>query len=290
MKQDDLNGIFLELPGLNGRLAEMLEVTFYYVRLMDGAIREDDLVNVLCDYIVPYCLNRSSIKKVPINRIRSLYLDAKGRFQRSSSNSGEPGEILAYFLIEGCLEAPKILTKMTLKTNPSMPVHGSDGVHLRIGESDVFALHFAESKLYKNPTEAIDSALDSVRHYVSPIKTSTATMRDYEVNLVSGNLDIPNGKLRNYVLDILNPYSAARDNLQYWHTCIIGFDMDLLCGRVQENELIQEYCRLARHFNAILLKKIESDDLLLSQRWNVFFVPLPSVQSFRNKFAQALAV
>src|SRR3546814_10487872 len=54
------------------------------------------------------------------------------RVRKASNRSGEAGELLLYLLTEWILGAPQIIAKMGLKTNPQMPVHGSDGVHVRV--------------------------------------------------------------------------------------------------------------------------------------------------------------
>lgn len=61
---------------------------------------------------------------------------------------GEPGELIAFVILEAFFQAPQIACKMYLKTNENMPVHGS--VHIKFDESkDSIEILWGESKLYQ---------------------------------------------------------------------------------------------------------------------------------------------
>src|SRR5579884_933173 len=59
-----------------------------------------------------------------------LLSEAK-KLLRRNAKSGEPGELLLYFLMEAVLKAPQAICKMSLKTNRKEEVKGSDGVHIK---------------------------------------------------------------------------------------------------------------------------------------------------------------
>lgn len=83
-------------------------------------------------------------------RFGELNLIAQERFRDYQSNDGEFGELLLYCLLESHLGAPKILTKMNLKTSHNDYVKGADGVHLLKLNDDEYQIVFGESKMYKN--------------------------------------------------------------------------------------------------------------------------------------------
>ena len=63
-------------------------------------------------------------------KYNTLVTKAKERLRKAESNEGELGEILLYSMLEAHLKAPKLLTKLELKTDPNHYVNGTDGVHL----------------------------------------------------------------------------------------------------------------------------------------------------------------
>ena len=70
-----------------------------------------------------------------LRRYRSVRRRWSIKAQKGSSRSGEAGEIVLYILNEWVLKAPQIVSKMYLKTNANMPVHGTDGIHARFDET-----------------------------------------------------------------------------------------------------------------------------------------------------------
>ena len=61
---------------------------------------------------------------------------------------GELGELLLFCFLESQLKAPKILSKLELKTTSGLYVNGADGVHFLKLEDGNYQLIFGESKMY----------------------------------------------------------------------------------------------------------------------------------------------
>jgi len=74
---------------------------------------------------------------------------------------GELGELLLFTLLEVYFEAPKILSKISLKTARRVPVFGADAVHAQYVDGKL-RLYLGESKLHKNFTNAASSAITSM--------------------------------------------------------------------------------------------------------------------------------
>ena len=105
---------------------------------------------------------------------------------RSASNpkdkgaGGELGEILLYLFLEIKLGAPKLLSKVELKTASNQYVYGSDGVHLlSLGDKD-FQLVLGESKIKGKLEGAVDAAFDSIK--------TASEQSDNELRLVENNI------------------------------------------------------------------------------------------------------
>lgn len=287
VKEKDINGVLEEFVPTDCATNKDLKIQFHYIRFQDGVPRTIDFIGQLRNFIPPYCLKRDKLQNITPSRITQLYLEAKAKFV-TTNNTGEPGELIVYFLLEGHLKLPKILSKMSLKTNSQMHVHGADGVHLGVEGQDI-VLHFGESKLYSTYSAAITKALSSVKEFVSPAKQGVyQTQKDFEINIVTDEIDIPESELRNKVLDVLDPYSAARDNLRYSYTCFIGFDMKELAGKCGLEEFSEKYQEKAKNCYDIVVDKIAKDDVLRSLRWQFFFIPFSSVEDFRIKFVEGL--
>ena len=93
---------------------------------------------------------------------------------------GELGEILLYLFLEQKLNAPKLLSKVELKTSGNQYVFGSDGVHLLSMGEKTFQLVLGESKIKGDLKKAVDEA------FVSIEKVSANT--DNEIRLIEKNI------------------------------------------------------------------------------------------------------
>lgn len=266
-------------------------IHFHYIRFQQNTPRLNHFINKLCDHIVSFCLKRDKLQNVKPSQYRQLYKEAKLKFaQPTGGKTGEPGELILFFLLEGFVRVPKIFSKMSLKTNNQMHIHGSDGVHLGINGQNLI-LYFGESKLYSVHTTAISDALASVKDFVSTLSNSSIDTQDeFEINILSDHLDIPQGTLRERVMDALDPYSAERDNLKYMHTCFIGFDLNELTGQCSMTDFNAAYEKRAKSCYQKVAKTINNDPILRSLSWQFFFIPFASVKDFRNKFLNELNV
>jgi hypothetical protein len=108
---------------------------------------------------------------------------------RSASNSndkgagGELGEILLYIFLEQKLNAPKLLSKVELKTSGNQYIFGSDGVHLLcVDDTEVpfYQLILGESKIKGNLKDAVDDAFESIG--------KVSTEHDNELRLIDKNI------------------------------------------------------------------------------------------------------
>lgn len=76
---------------------------------------------------------------------------------------GELGEMLLYLFLEQKLNAPKLLSKVELKTAKNQYVFGSDGVHLLPLGDKMFQLVLGESKIKGDLKDAVDDAFKSIQ-------------------------------------------------------------------------------------------------------------------------------
>lgn len=114
----------------------------------------------------------------------SLVVKAKEKLRKAESNDGELGEILLYCMLESHLNAPKLLTKLELKTAVNNYVNGADGVHLLKIDNSTYQFIFGESKLDANLQSGIYDAFKSIN---TLLKDDLNKLR-YEISLVNSNI------------------------------------------------------------------------------------------------------
>ena len=218
-----------------------------------------------------------------------LFMEAVDLFikaQKNTKRSGEFGELIAYLLMEWVIGAPQVVAKMSLKTNPEMPVYGSDGIHLKYdAAADRLLVYFGESKSYEQVTAAIKDAVSSVAKALAP-----ETIR-HELMLVKQQFDLTcmPPEAREPILDFLNPLSATAHKRETIAVIFIAFDFKGFSALktleldevspVSEKELV---AALVTHTQTLdnELKAAGIDH----RRIETFFLPVPKVAELRLAF------
>lgn len=117
------------------------------------SIRERDFLKILFQHIVVFVIDYEEYQKKGMNeseflqKISDLFLTAKNKFQSDNEKTGEIGELILFMLLESN-NITQIISKMRLKTNKNMPIHGPDGVHVEIKEGNLI-FHYGEAKCIK---------------------------------------------------------------------------------------------------------------------------------------------
>jgi hypothetical protein len=210
--------------------------------------------------------------------------------QISTNRNGEAGELLLCLLTEWILDAPQILAKMALKTNPEMPVHGSDGIHVRFcAENNKLLLLWGESKLYTSVTEAIVSASESIK------KSLQGTAVRHELSLVRRYIDFSglSDEAKKAIKSYLNPFDDRSNERVNVITCLIGFDFKGYTSKSQFKHEDRE-SRFQIDLQTQLQKWAANISEMFQrhgvdgQRVEIFLFPLPSVAEFRKLFQQKI--
>lgn len=221
---------------------------------------------------------------------RKLFMTATAGGDRS----GEGGELLLYSLIEHYLKAPLIVSKMRLKTNRNMPVHGADGLHAAwCTETDSLILYFGESKMHKVFANAMRDAAESVAGLV----TNDAGRLDQELRLISNFQDLdrfPDDGVE-HLLRFLNPYETEEANRRIDRFAVlVGFDYHAYgkLDKVPESEVEETFLN---YYKAAMASKIETARGHLTtngielEHVDLFIFPVPSVDDFRAQFQKEMS-
>ena len=155
------------------------KLNLFSLKISNNAFTYANLVEELGDILTTYALSRNAYDELCNQRkYTTLVSRAKERLRKAESNDGELGEILLYTMLEAHLKAPKLLTKLELKTDPNHYVNGADGVHLLKIDDTTFQFVFGESKL-----TGVEKAFESLKNL---LKEDLNKLR-YEIQLVNSN-------------------------------------------------------------------------------------------------------
>lgn len=277
---------------------DRIEVRCSYISFRDGSPTFDEFIDVVAEHTTAFCLPRTELTQANekmqsdpktsariwtalANKARGLFIKAK----KGSNRSGEAGEIVLYIMNEWILEAPQIVSKMYLKTNNNMPVHGTDGIHARYdSEKEKLLIFWGESKCHKTLASALSSALTSIKEFIDNAHERR------EVDIVSKHMDVDElgGDAKSAILSYLDPYSESSNERITVFSCLLVFEHDgYLRDDITPEELeahfVDEVNGVARGFIDSIRDTVK-DKGLGARRFEFFLMPVPSVQEFRDKF------
>lgn len=125
-------------------------------------------------------LIKDNILRAEIETIlKNLKWDKDSIDINSTKFSGDLGEYLMNIIIETFDISETLISKVSLKTSPSMPAFGNDNIFYDY-KSNI--LYFGEAKFYNNTKRALNDAFDSINSHlenlteISFIKNHTSTI------------------------------------------------------------------------------------------------------------------
>lgn len=186
------------------------------------------MIKKLREYVPHYCLSRSTYRKFKNNPMELAILTQK-KFRNLDVNEGELAELMGFAFLESCLGAPKLISKMELKTNKNDYVKGSDGVHYLETETG-YQLIFIEAKSKNNLKDAIEKAINSINdfknEYVKDNNGSESTRLEFEKSLISTHIATENftKKERQFIINMLYPNQKGIKNVDISFAVIILYD------------------------------------------------------------------
>jgi len=195
--------------------------------------------------------------------------------------------MLLYFLMEAVLKAPQIVSKMDLKTNHKDELKGSDGIHARFNDkTKMVDFFFGESKLYKQSSKAIADAIKSIEQF------HDIEMYQHEFTMVTKYFKYADDKIKDAITSLI-VHGEPGPNVCINHACLIGYDFKKFISLEGENHLeitgdfITKFHKDGKRLTKSLQKRFDQFDKK-SLKFDVFFIPFPSVTEFRNAFNSAL--
>jgi Cap4 SAVED domain len=261
---------------------------FHHLRFDgNGEPKFSALAQKLVDHIIYFCIaSRQRHGSLGAHEYSRLFRQARDLF-RKEDKTGEPGELLLYFLLETVLKAPQVVCKMSLKTNRREEVKGSDGIHVAYDEEkDCIILYLGEAKLYQGYGDALTDAFQSIGTLHSQKRV------DYEIELVTSHFKHVSSRVQEKIseyLDTSNPTGECR----ICHACLIGYDWTKFGDLRTPNRkqfvanFKSEYLKHCKRL-AAKTSKLFDGYACRHLSFEIFFVPFQSVAEFRAAFKRAL--
>ncbi|MEL4893647.1 DUF1837 domain-containing protein [Xanthomonas protegens] len=252
------------------------------------------LAELMFQHAIDYCLNARD-RPAQLTAQDSMRISKAARklfvhppaTDEDPDQTGEAGELLLYILIEAILGAPQVVAKMELKTNPSLEVNGSDGIHMTWSESDgLVDVYFGESKIYQDLGAALAAAIKSIDSF------HEEDILRHEFLLVTKQFKYAHPEVQDFVTNLMSdgtPHTGIRIN----HACLIGYnwkEYERILKFPAANRLaeIQEkYAADAGRVHDICRNKLASFKNR-HLRLVFFFLPFEKVQDFRDAFNAAM--
>jgi hypothetical protein len=276
----------------------------HYLPFRNGRPMTGELLDHIRSYICNFALSRSEIRQtheavkgltaqqtlIAYNKLRDTAADLFIKAQKSTNRNGECGELLLYLLIEWILDAPQIVAKMALKTNGQMPVHGSDGIHIKYDEaSDRLIFLWGEAKLHAKIDDALASAIESISNTIKYSKQKD------DISLVRRYFDLSGllSSSREKILSYLNPLDEAYKNKIDVSACLIGFDFDgftelsAVPADKVEAAFLESLTREISKAKGTLAAKLSKYGVT-HHAMEVFFFPVESVSQLRVDFQNVI--
>ncbi len=192
--------------------------------------------------------------------------------------------MLLYLLLESVLGLPQLLCKMPLKTSSQMHYHGADGIHGKVLDDGTLKLYWGESKLYADAPAAAKACLESLAPLLTDEGGGEASR---DLALIRDNLDLGDPALTEALRVYFTADTPEARRVRICGAGLIGFSLEdypvAATGAavaVEVTEMIGRWQESTR--GHVLAQKLAGFQLEL------FFVPFPDVQAFRDALGAAL--
>lgn len=112
-----------------------------------------------------------------------------------------------------------------------------------------------------------------------------------DIELFRDNLDLVDEELEDAIIEYLNPDSVKFGRLVFQGICLIGFDekvYPLKPNSADEDEVCDELKNNISDWNKKIRKKLLNRSPLETYKMDIFLVPFPSVEKFRQIFLEEI--
>lgn len=289
---DDFLNLFTKILE-NEPLDNDNKLNLFVLKISNNSFNIGDLTEVLENALLTYALSRHTYNDlVEQNKLGNLASKAREKLRNAQSNEGELGEILLYCLLESHLHAPKLLTKLELKTATNDYVKGADGVHLLQIDKSTYQIVFGESKLNSDLHKGIKYAFDSIK---TMMDNDLRKMR-YEISLVNSNIlkESATEESTEILKKLLIPTENDEDlNIDNSFGVFLGFDIEISdnerkMSHSQFREYINDKVKTAVNKQIPTINKFLNESNFLGYDFYFYIIPFSELEKVRKDIIQIL--
>ncbi|SJN39678.1 hypothetical protein FM115_08280 [Marinilactibacillus psychrotolerans 42ea] len=267
----------------NSELFDDIPAFAFGANIMDNKLREEGIVPTV----------REAMKKMyaipEIQEAQKEYLDSTST-EDKYLRRGEFGELILYHLLHEYFDAEALISKIYFKDSAGIPAHGFDAVHVDLQSE---TLWLGESKLYRNPTSAIDELIKDVVGYtdnkgkVHKGHFSTDFFNS-EFQIITNRVHDNNIEYPEFVQTLVSPNTRTLDKLANINIALFAaFDSNSV--KNFDEEMFQT--SLKKEINKLIVR---ANDGLKEYPWNnqlsvfLFLFPLDDKRAFVSSLHQKL--
>lgn len=268
--------------------------THFVAHDINGAPAIDHLAGTMAGAVLDFCIPRAKTEKAnaeyretgSTSSLVELMEQARDLFVKSEK-AGEGGELLLFILMERLLHRPQLLSKMALKTNTQVHVHGSDGIHAALADDGVLDVYWGESKLYASSSDAFRDCFESIAPYLSPDGESR---RRRDLLLVRDHLNVNEARLAAHLLEYFDDSNPKTLQVRWNGVCLVGFDYSNYpniavltdADRAAVSSAIGRWHKTVR-------SRVEQSEVI-SVGIDLFCIPMPNVATLRARVLERMGV
>jgi hypothetical protein len=266
---------------------QCVETLLVYLPCKDGVCDHSDFFLLIKQIIMTnFVFSFTEIeKKLSIKSDKSAEELFKKAVRKISTHTakGELGELILFTLLEVYFNAPKLLSKISLKTSRQVAAFGADAVHAQYVDGTL-RLYLGESKLRKSFTEAASSAAKSISNFMGKYHA--------EFDLIDSYIDFPemDTEMRAELIDLLDPFSENNKNIpEILHApCFIGF-VDPSVFSDDEENYIKQYKKVAKEHIGDFYTKLQNKDININKT-ALFLLPFSSLDDLVKEFISYMGI
>lgn len=255
-----------------------------------------NLEKKLLDPLIDFSLSRAIIKDYK-DKPAELSKKARDKFINYLNNKGELGELLLYCFLESHLKAPKILSKLELKTSTNLNVNGADGVHYLKLENGNYQLIFGESKTEKSITSGLTNAFKSINEFKTETNTSGQRKSgiNYEKGLISDNIEREtfSDKEKEFIQSIIYPNNDNTYQVDDAFGIFIGYEINISDDdKVLPNQDFRE--KIKQQIEIEVQSKLEhiqskiNEHNLQGHNFYIYILPFTELDKNRQDITQSI--
>jgi hypothetical protein len=210
--------------------------------------------SILADFVFTCTEIEKKLGVKNINAPEKLFQKAVRKLSQKTAQ-GELGELLLFTLLDVYVGAPKILSKITLKTSRQMPAFGADAVHAQY-INDELRLYLGESKLHKSfngaATKAVTSITNALAKYSDEFDAIDSHIHDTSLTPA----------LAEQLIELLDPFTTSNKSPieEILHSpCFIGFAEPKLIVE-DEDQFCEQYIELAKRHVGSFFDKLKNSN------------------------------